>query len=287
MGQVTAQRARNQEHLREDTERCARTRQRPAAQGTPTSGGGRQRFRGAAAPPRPPGSAPQLRAPRPGADSDWPLGGADPGARPRPRWAPHSLFLCYGPGVPAPRLSSEPPSPRRGPDVEAESPPVGVGTPKRRPGRRRRRLPGLTGLKPSAAEAARKPRRRYADRRYAGRRCAGAERGMVARVAPAQARWVEKEVRVSIAGVELRCVEHLLCIRCGSNHGRSAGSATGRTPRRWTSPPSQECAWALRSVPFPSSAGTVWIIHPTSGPNVCQSICKLDCASGHCWVTTG
>lgn len=30
---------------------------------------------------------------------------------------------------------------------------------------------------------------------------------------------------------------------------------------------------------FPSSAGTVWIIHPTSGPNVCQSICKPDCPS--------
>ena len=43
---------------------------------------------------------------------------------------------------------------------------------------------------------------------------------MVARVAPAQARWVEKEVRASIAGVELRCVEQLLCIRCGSNHGK-------------------------------------------------------------------
>lgn len=43
---------------------------------------------------------------------------------------------------------------------------------------------------------------------------------------------------------------------------------------------SQECAWALRSVPFlfrPEQSGS-FILH--LGPNVCQSICKLDCASG-------
>lgn len=55
------------------------------------------------------------------------LGGARSRRLPRAALGLSLTISLLWPGAPAPRLSSEPPSPRHGPDVEAESPPSGRG----------------------------------------------------------------------------------------------------------------------------------------------------------------
>lgn len=233
----------------------------PAAEGS-ASGARRPHPARPAPPPR--------QRPQPGADSDWPRR-RRPRRSPKAALSPSLTISLLWPGVPAPRLSSEPPSPRRGPDVEAESPPSGRGNAEEAgmaPPPCYRGSQGSNLAQQSGPAAAQALCRQTLCRRRA--------RGMVAREALAQAQWIEKEVRASIAGVELRCVEHLLYIRCGSNHGRSAESATGRAPRLPL--PRTRVGAAICS--FRSSARTVWIIRSTSPPNVCQSICQPDCPSG-------
>lgn len=126
---------------------------------------------------------------------------------------------------------------RRGPDVEAESLPSGRGNAEEEAGTAPPPYYRGSGLKPSS-EAARKPRRRYADRRYAGADAVQAQSARNGRTrGSAQARWVEKEAPHLLPGLSSGVLSTRY-VSGSSNHGRSAaGSATGRTPRLWTSPP--------------------------------------------------
>ncbi|XP_061255421.1 uncharacterized protein LOC133237408 [Bos javanicus] len=169
----------------------------PAAEGS-ASGARRPHPARPAPPPR--------QRPQPGGDSDWPRR-RRPRRSPKAALSPSLTISLLWPGVPAPRLSSEPPSPRRGPDVEAESPPSGRGNAEKEAGMAPppcyRGSQGSNLAQRSGPAAAQALCRQTLCRRRA--------RGMVARLALAQAQWIEKEVRASITGVELS-LDHSLYI---------------------------------------------------------------------------
>lgn len=125
---------------------------------------------------------PPSQRPPPGADSDWPRR-RRPRRSPKAALGPSLTISLLWPDVPAPRLSSEPPSPRRGPDVEVESPLSGRGNAEEEVGTAPppcyRGLQGSNLARRSGPGASQALCRQMLRRRRA--------RGMVARVAPAQA----------------------------------------------------------------------------------------------------
>lgn len=155
------------------------------------------------------------------------------GARPRrPAWAALGLSLTISllwRGVPVPRLSSAPPSPRCGPDVEAESPPSGRGNAEEEAGTAplplHRGLQGSNQVRRSGPGAAQEtPRRRRAPE-------------LAASLSPCAAVVGSEGGSLIHSFVKHRFVEHLLCVRHCPSAGRSPGRTRDRVRPSWISLP--------------------------------------------------